>query len=53
MKVIGSTGNDDKVNYLLNELKFDHAFNYKQVDLDQTLKETCPKGIDIYFDCVG
>jgi len=37
----------------LNELKFDHAFNYKKVDTDQTLKEACPEGIDIYFDNVG
>ena len=35
MKVIGSTGSDDKVNFLLNELKFDAAFNYKKVDLDK------------------
>ena len=53
LKVVGSTGSDDKVNYLLNELKFDHAINYKKVDLNQTLKEICPEGIDIYFDCVG
>jgi NADPH-dependent curcumin reductase CurA len=46
-------GDDDKVNYLLNELKIDHAHNYKKVDLNQALKESCPNGIDIYFDNVG
>ncbi|CAG8527047.1 4569_t:CDS:2 [Funneliformis caledonium] len=53
LKVVGSTGDDSKVDYILNELKFDHAFNYKKVDIDQTLKETCPEGIDIYFDNFG
>jgi len=53
LKVIGSAGDDSKVDYLLNELKIDHAFNYKKVDLEKTLKETCPEGIDIYFDNVG
>ncbi|CAG8546457.1 15063_t:CDS:2, partial [Funneliformis mosseae] len=53
LKVVGSTGDDSKVDYILNELKFDHAFNYKKVDIDQTLKETCSEGIDIYFDNVG
>ena len=53
LKVVGTTGDDNKVDYLLNELKFDHAFNYKKVDTDKTLKEICPEGIDIYFDNVG
>ncbi|CAG8606305.1 8112_t:CDS:2 [Funneliformis caledonium] len=53
MKVIGSTGSDEKVDYLLNELKFDAAFNYKKVDLDKTLSKLCPNGIDIYFENVG
>jgi NADPH-dependent curcumin reductase CurA len=53
LKVVGSTGDDHKVNYLVNELKFDHAINYKKVDLGQALKEICPEGIDIFFDNVG
>ncbi|GES73056.1 NADPH-dependent oxidoreductase 2-alkenal reductase [Rhizophagus clarus] len=53
LKVIGSTGSDEKVDFLLNELKFDAAFNYKKVDLDKTLSEYCPNGIDIYYENVG
>ncbi|CAI2165692.1 11064_t:CDS:2 [Funneliformis geosporum] len=53
LKVVGSTGTDEKVNFLLNDLKFDAAFNYKKVDLDKTLSELCPNGIDIYFENVG
>jgi NADPH-dependent curcumin reductase CurA len=52
--VVGSAGDDAKVAYLLNELKFDAAFNYKtEADLSVALKRTCPKGIDIYFENVG
>ena len=39
MIVVGSTGSDEKVDFLLNELKFDAAFNYKKVDLDKVLSK--------------
>ena len=52
--VVGIAGADDKVNYLIGELGFDAAFNYKTVDdYYAKLKELCPKGIDAYFDNVG
>jgi len=41
------------VKYLLDVLKLDDAFNYKKGNLDEHLKKTCPKGIDIYWDSVG
>ncbi|KAJ3106604.1 hypothetical protein HDU97_005969 [Phlyctochytrium planicorne] len=54
LRVVGSAGSDDKVDYLLNDLKIDAAFNYKTVDnLSATLKKHCPDGIDIYFENVG
>ena len=38
----------------MNDLKIDHAFNYKKVDnLVLHLKEICPDGFDLYFDNVG
>ena len=53
-KVIASTGSDDKAKWLMNDLKIDHAFNYKKVDnLVLHLKEICPDGFDLYFDNVG
>jgi hypothetical protein len=53
-RVIGTAGSDTKVNWLLNELGFDGAFNYKTVtDYDSTLRELCPAGVDCYFDNVG
>jgi len=52
--VVGSAGNDEKVDLLLKEYGFDAAFNYKTVEsLPAKLKELCPKGIDVYFDNVG
>ena len=53
-KVIASTGSDEKVDWLKNELKVDYAFNYKKVEnLVLHLKEICPNGFDLYFDNVG
>jgi len=52
--VVGSAGSQQKVDYLLGELGFDAAFNYKDVkDYTAKLQEVCPKGIDVYFDNVG
>ncbi len=52
--VIASTGSDEKVDWLKNELKVDHAFNYKKVEnLVLYLKELSPEGYDLYYDNVG
>ncbi|KAF9388763.1 hypothetical protein CPB97_000451 [Podila verticillata] len=53
LRVIGSVGSDDKVDYLINELKFDAAFNYKKGDVLENLKRLAPEGIDIYYENVG
>ncbi|KAJ1988614.1 hypothetical protein H4R33_002360 [Dimargaris cristalligena] len=54
LRVVAAAGTDEKVAYLKDTLKIDAAFNYKTVDdYTKTLKELCPKGIDIYFDNVG
>jgi NADPH-dependent curcumin reductase CurA len=43
-----------KVKWLVDELGFDAAFNYKTTrNYVEKLKELCPKGIDVYFDNVG
>jgi NADPH-dependent curcumin reductase CurA len=52
--VVGAAGSDAKISWLIDELGFDAAFNYKTaVDLHSTLEELCPDGIDVYFDNVG
>ena len=53
-KVIASTGSDEKVEWLKNELGVDYAFNYKKIDnLVLHFKEIAPEGFDLYFDNVG
>jgi len=52
-KVIGIAGGAEKCNYLINELDFDGAIDYKNDDIKIKLKEFFPKGIDVYFDNVG
>ena len=53
-KVVASTGSDEKVDWLKNELNVDYAFNYKKTDnLVLKLKEIMPDGFDLYFDNVG
>lgn len=53
-RVFGSTGSDEKVAYLMNELRFDGAFNHKEVrDYAAKLEELCPGGLDVFFDNVG
>ena len=52
--VVGSAGTQAKIDYLLNDLQFDSAFNYKRyAEYDEVLKEVCPNGVDVYFDNVG
>ena len=53
-RVIGVAGSDAKISWLLDELGFDAAVNYKTAaDFDGSLGQLCPDGIDIYFDNVG
>ena len=53
-RAVGSAGSDEKVDYVVDELGFDAAFNYKTTeDYGTQLAELCPDGIDAYFDNVG
>ncbi|MCR9279819.1 MAG: NADP-dependent oxidoreductase [Pseudomonadaceae bacterium] len=52
-RVVGIAGSDDKCNWLLDELGFDGAINYKTADIGAEIDRLCPTGIDIYFDNVG
>ena len=51
--VVGSTGSDDKVRWLLEEAGLDAAINYRAAPIGQALRAAAPKGIDVYFDNVG
>lgn len=52
-RVVGIAGGKQKCDYLTQELGFDAAIDYKSDDMIQSLKEYCPKGIDVFFDNVG
>jgi hypothetical protein len=51
--VVGSTGADDKVRWLKDDVGLDAVINYKTQPIRQALEEATPKGIDVYFDNVG
>jgi NADPH-dependent curcumin reductase CurA len=53
LKVIGSVGDDKKLEFIKSELGFDSGFNYKKQKPADALAELAPNGIDIYFENVG
>jgi NADPH-dependent curcumin reductase CurA len=53
LRVIGSVGSDDKLEFITKELGFDGGFNYKKEKPADALKRLAPDGIDIYFENVG
>ncbi|HXT74495.1 MAG TPA: NADP-dependent oxidoreductase [Candidatus Angelobacter sp.] len=52
-RVVGIAGGAKKCSYVVNELGFDAAIDYKTEDLAKALQKYCPRGIDVYFDNVG
>nr|WP_247672726.1 NADP-dependent oxidoreductase [Aquimarina sp. MMG016] len=52
-RVVGIAGGSEKCKYVVDELGFDAAIDYKSEDIYEALKRECPKGIDVYFDNVG
>ncbi|MBG6488656.1 NADP-dependent oxidoreductase [Pseudomonas aeruginosa] len=52
-RVVGITGGAEKCRFLVEELGFAGAIDYKNEDLAAGLKRECPKGIDVFFDNVG
>lgn len=53
LRVVGSVGSDEKLEFILNELGFDAGFNYKKERAWDALKRLAPDGVDIYYDNVG
>ncbi|PCI57930.1 MAG: NADP-dependent oxidoreductase [Gammaproteobacteria bacterium] len=53
LTVVGVVGSDEKADWIVNELGFDGAINYKTDDLAAKLAELTPQGIDVYFENTG
>ncbi|MBT5432945.1 MAG: NADP-dependent oxidoreductase [Alphaproteobacteria bacterium] len=53
-RVVGIVGSDEKCDFITGELGFDAAINHRTTaDMSSAMRETCPDGIDCYFDNVG
>jgi NADPH-dependent curcumin reductase len=52
-KVIGIAGGPEKCRWIVEELGFDAAIDYKHEHVAARLSETAPEGVDLYFDNVG
>ena len=52
-RVVGIAGGKDKCDWIVNDLGFDAAIDYKSEDVRKALKAAAPNGVDVYFDNVG
>jgi NADPH-dependent curcumin reductase CurA len=53
LTVIGSVGDDKKLEFITSELGFNAGFNYKTEKPADALARLAPNGIDIYYENVG
>jgi len=52
-RVVGIAGADEKCEWIVRDLGFDAAINYKKENVAEALGHACPKGVDIDFENVG
>ncbi|HEY4911447.1 MAG TPA: NADP-dependent oxidoreductase, partial [Methylomirabilota bacterium] len=52
-RAIGIAGGPEKCEWLVDELGFDGAIDYKAGDTRAQLREHAPEGVDVFFDNVG
>src|SRR5260370_9486488 len=52
-RVVGIAGGREKCRWIVDELGFDIALDYKAGGLEAALMQACPQGGDIYFYNVG
>jgi NADPH-dependent curcumin reductase len=52
-RVVGIAGGPEKCAWIVDELGFDAAIDYKGEDVADALRKHCPEGVDVYFDNVG
>jgi NADPH-dependent curcumin reductase CurA len=52
-RVVGIAGGAEKTRWLVEELGFDEAVDYKAGGIHRALRAALPDGLDVYFDNVG
>jgi NADPH-dependent curcumin reductase CurA len=52
-RAIGIAGGEQKCRYLVEQLGFDHAIDYKSESVRKSLRQCAPDGVDVFFDNVG
>ena len=52
-RAVGIAGGPEKCRYIVEQLGFDAAIDYKHEDVKKALTANCPDGVDVYFDNVG
>jgi NADPH-dependent curcumin reductase CurA len=52
-RVVGIAGGPRKCEYIVRDLGFDTAVDYKAGAIDDGIRDAAPQGIDVYFDNVG
>ncbi len=52
-RVVGVAGGPEKCAWLVNDLGLDAAIDYRAGNLVEQIRETCPGGVDVFFDNVG
>ncbi|MGB1867946.1 MAG: NADP-dependent oxidoreductase [Porticoccaceae bacterium] len=52
-RTVGIAGGAEKCTFIVDEMGFDAAVDYRAGNLASDLAQACPDGIDIYFENVG
>lgn len=52
-RVVGIAGGAEKCAEVVESYGFDDCLDYREPHLARRLRESCPEGIDVYFDNVG
>ncbi len=52
-RVVGIAGGPEKCAEVVESYGFDDCLDYREPHLARRLRESCPEGIDVYFDNVG
>jgi NADPH-dependent curcumin reductase CurA len=52
-RAVGIAGTDEKCSWIVDDLGFDAAINYRTQDVRAAIVNARPEGVDVFFDNVG